>query len=190
MMELIGQMLLCLLLAFLLGLLLGWLLWARSCKKQIEGLEASFRDRLSDCERSLRSARTEISDLKNRREVAAPKEPTAAAAPAPDPAPPKPEPAGVLGLKSGGEDRRDNLKKVEGIGPKIEQLLNADGIFTWAQLAAASTETIQGILDRAGDRYRIHDPATWPDQAKLLSEGRLEELEKFQDLLKGGRPVQ
>jgi hypothetical protein len=37
------------------------------------------------------------------------------------------------------------------------------------------------------DRYKSHDPATWPEQAKLAAEGNWEELKKRQDELKGGR---
>ena len=40
--------------------------------------------------------------------------------------------------------RKDDLKKVEGIGPKIEGLLNAAGIYTWAQLAAADPASPYG----------------------------------------------
>ncbi len=192
MMQLIGQMLLCLLLAFLLGLFLGWLLWARSCRKHVKDLEASYRDRLSTCERSLRSARTEISGLKSRpaaEAAVASQAPMTLKAEAPVAPAAAPVVAAVTAPAAASGSHRDNLKKVEGIGPKIEQLLNDDGIFTWAQLAATTVETIQGILRRAGDRFRMHDPATWPDQAKLLAEGRLEELKKFQDFLKGGRAV-
>lgn len=81
----------------------------------------------------------------------------------------------------------DDLKMIEGIGPKIEQLLKADGIETWAQLAATNVETLHGILARAGEHFRIHDPASWPDQARLAAEGRWKELEEFQDVLLGGR---
>ncbi len=82
---------------------------------------------------------------------------------------------------------KDDLKKVEGIGPKIEGLLNADGIMTFSQLASASTERLQKILDDAGPRYRIADPGTWPEQAALARDGKWDELETLQDNLKGGR---
>lgn len=82
---------------------------------------------------------------------------------------------------------KDDLKKVEGIGPKIEGLLNADGIMTFAQLAKSSVDRIQKILDAAGSRYRIANPETWPDQAALARDGKWDALEKLQDELKGGR---
>ncbi len=82
---------------------------------------------------------------------------------------------------------KDDLKKIEGIGPKIEGLLNAARIHTFAQLAAAPTADVQAVLDRAGPRYRIHDPATWARQAALAAGGRWGELEELQERLEGGR---
>lgn len=81
----------------------------------------------------------------------------------------------------------DDLKKVEGIGPKIESLLNDAGIFTFAELAVADVEKIREILEAAGNRYKVHDPGTWPTQAKLAAEGNWDELQKLQDELKGGK---
>ena len=79
----------------------------------------------------------------------------------------------------------DDLKKVEGIGPKIEELLNNAGISTWRALSESSVETLKGILDEAGPRYRIHDPGTWAEQAKMAHEGKWDELSAWQDDLKG-----
>ncbi|HHB79326.1 MAG TPA: hypothetical protein ENK85_08850 [Saprospiraceae bacterium] len=83
--------------------------------------------------------------------------------------------------------KKDDLKKVEGIGPKIESLLNAEGIFTWAKLAKTSVKKIQSILDAAGPRYRMAKPDTWPQQAALAAKGQWDELEKLQDYLDGGK---
>lgn len=92
-------------------------------------------------------------------------------------------------LPSGMKINQDDLKMVEGVGPKIEGLLNEGGIHTWEDLANAPTEKVQAILDEAGPRYRMHDPATWAKQAKLAHEGQWEELEALQDRLDGGREV-
>jgi predicted flap endonuclease-1-like 5' DNA nuclease len=88
---------------------------------------------------------------------------------------------------TGAHVQRDDLKRIEGIGPKIEKMLNDDQIFTWAELAAAPVDRLKGILRRGGDRYKMHDPKSWPDQAKLAAEGRWKELEELQDILQGGR---
>ena len=82
---------------------------------------------------------------------------------------------------------KDDLKRIEGIGPKIEKMLNDDLIFTWAELAEAPVDRLRGILRKGGNRYKMHDPKSWPDQAKLASEGRWEELQELQDVLQGGR---
>lgn len=90
-------------------------------------------------------------------------------------------------LPNGKKIKVDDLKVVEGIGPKIEGLLNEAGINTWADLAAAATEKVQGVLDAAGPRYRMHNPATWSKQAQLCVDAKWEELVEYQDHLKGGK---
>jgi NADH-quinone oxidoreductase subunit I len=81
----------------------------------------------------------------------------------------------------------DDLTKIEGIGPKIAELLQAAGINTFVDLAAAEVDRIQQILADAGARYKLADPTSWPEQAKLAAEGKWDELEKLQDQLEGGR---
>jgi len=82
---------------------------------------------------------------------------------------------------------KDDLKAIEGIGPKIESLLHAGGIKTWRELANTSVEKIQAILDKAGKRYALADPGTWPKQAELAADGKWAELEEYQDFLQGGK---
>ena len=43
------------------------------------------------------------------------------------------------------------------------------------------------ILDAAGPSFQIHDPGTWPAQARLADQGKWEELKQLQDELKGGK---
>jgi len=81
----------------------------------------------------------------------------------------------------------DDLRKVEGIGPKIAGLLNAAGIITFADLGKAKQTTLKGILADAGKRYQMHDPKTWPKQAKLAAKGNWDALKKLQDELNGGK---
>jgi large subunit ribosomal protein L27 len=91
----------------------------------------------------------------------------AAVAAAPAPAAPKGE--------------KDKLRKIEGIGPKIEGLLHDAGILTFAQLASTEVEKIKEILAAAGKRYQMHDPTSWPLQSGMAAEGKWDELEKWQD---------
>ena len=81
----------------------------------------------------------------------------------------------------------DDLKIVEGIGPKIEGLLKAGGINNWEGLARTEQNQIKAILTAAGERYRLADPSTWPKQAGLAAKGNWEELKAYQDRLKGGK---
>jgi len=81
----------------------------------------------------------------------------------------------------------DNLQVVEGIGPKIEKLLKEGGIRQWSDLAIANQESLKKILEAAGPRYRVHDPKTWPEQAKMAQSGEWQKLLEYQALLGGGR---
>ena len=83
--------------------------------------------------------------------------------------------------------KQDDLKIVEGIGPKIEGLFHNAGIDTWKALSETAASTCQEVLDSGGDRYRIHDPASWPMQAKMAYEGRWKQLVKWQDEHKAGK---
>ncbi|AEI51700.1 hypothetical protein [Runella slithyformis] len=81
----------------------------------------------------------------------------------------------------------DDLKIVEGIGPKIEKLLHKEGILTYAQLAETSSERIKKILSAAGPRFQMHNPGTWPTQSAYARDGRWEELKAWQEELNKGR---
>lgn len=82
---------------------------------------------------------------------------------------------------------QDDLQVVEGIGPKIKELLHAGGVTTWSQLAAASPERLREILHDAGEAFAMHDPSTWPQQAALARDGEWAKLKTWQDELDGGK---
>jgi len=79
----------------------------------------------------------------------------------------------------------NDLTMIEGIGPKIQTVLQAAGIKTFAQLAQMTPEKIKELITEAGIRLGVTD--TWPRQAKLATEGKMEELQALQDDLQGGR---
>jgi large subunit ribosomal protein L21 len=81
----------------------------------------------------------------------------------------------------------DDLKKIEGIGPKIEEILNKNGILTYENLAKAEIESLKAMLSEAGPRYSIHSPETWPTQAGLAATGNWERLAELQKELNGGK---
>ena len=82
--------------------------------------------------------------------------------------------------------KKDDLKKIEGIGPKIEQLFHEAGIYTFEELANSTNKKRLEILGAAGPRFKMHNPKTWAQQAKLAADGKWEELQKLQDELDGG----
>lgn len=81
----------------------------------------------------------------------------------------------------------NDLKIIEGIGPKIEELFKTSGILTWKSLSETSVDRCKEILMKAGERYQIHDPGTWPRQSKLAYEGKWQELKDWQSKLDGGK---
>ena len=80
--------------------------------------------------------------------------------------------------------KADDLKKVEGIGPKIAETLVEAGIATFAELAKTDAAKISEII--AGVRGN-HVTDTWPAQAQLAADGKWDELKKWQDELDGGK---
>ena len=80
----------------------------------------------------------------------------------------------------------DDLKKIEGIGPKISKVLIEAGITTFAQLAASSVEELDKIV-RQDAGVTIAHPDTWPEQSALAAADKWDELEALQGQLKGGR---
>ena len=81
----------------------------------------------------------------------------------------------------------DDFKKIEGIGPKIAELIQNAEIKTFGELAGTSVDKLKEILEAAGSRYKMHDPTTWPKQAEMAAEGKWEELKQWQDELDGGK---
>jgi len=80
-----------------------------------------------------------------------------------------------------------DLEVVEGIGPTIAELLRNRGLGTFGALSRTSPGTLREILDSHGPAYRIADPSTWPEQARLAADGRWDELKSLQDSLNAGR---
>lgn len=93
----------------------------------------------------------------------------------------------AVAKKSTTVSKGDDLRKVEGIGPKIAELFNAAGINTFAELAATSAERLKEILTEGGSAFASHDPGTWPKQAELAAAGKWDELKAWQDELNGGK---
>lgn len=94
------------------------------------------------------------------------------------------------GSSKSSSPKGDNLKKIEGIGPKVSSILNAAGILTFSDLATKSTSDIKDILSKEGSTFAAMDPSTWAEQASLASKGAWDELSSLQDSLNGGKQVE
>ncbi len=201
-----------LLIAFLLGLWLGWILWGRHLTnlraalatkeselkewiKRYTSLEAEYKT----TESNLVEAQKEIDNLKASlrkyseengqiySELIQCKSDNEKLSLQLKSAPSADSSVKMAAAAPVAEKRVDDLKIVEGIGPKIEKLLNDDGIYTWLELSESPVERIQKILDNAGPNYKIHNPATWGKQALLAHNGQWDELKEYQEFLIAGR---
>ncbi len=83
-------------------------------------------------------------------------------------------------------DTADDLKIIEGIGPKMEKALHAAGITTFAMLAGSSETQIRDAVLAAGMRFAPTIP-TWAEQASFAANGDFVGLEAFQKTLVAGR---
>ncbi len=173
--------------------ILGYIIGYRGSRKVAVQLEAELDEldgALIDCRESkaisVPAAPAAVAEVPPVVPVAAPAEPVKFVAPEPIDrvvtAPSAKPPAGV-------PVAADNLKLVEGIGSKIEELLNKEGILTFRHLGDAPHEQLVDILRAAGKRFRMHDPGTWPRQAEMAADGRWDELKAWQDVLSKGRII-
>ncbi|MDN3491403.1 50S ribosomal protein L21 [Winogradskyella bathintestinalis] len=83
--------------------------------------------------------------------------------------------------------KADDLKKIEGVGPKAAEALVEAGLDTFAKVAKAKPEAIEAILAEANSRLAHLVANTWPQQAQLAADGKWDELKELQDNLDGGR---
>lgn len=81
----------------------------------------------------------------------------------------------------------DDLKKIEGIGPKASEALVNAGVDTFAKLAAKTADEIKEILVNESTTLSHLDPTTWAKQSELAAAGKWEELKAWQDQLNGGK---
>ncbi len=196
------------LLAVLLGLVIGWLLRSVAANRQIERARNGNTDAGRDAElERLRNRVANLEPVVNERDRL--RSELADARRAPDPARESATSAFAVTddivaappdvVVSGGVDAApavlgysvelDDLTVVEGIGPKIAELCQGIGITTWAELSVTEVSLLRTMLNDAGQRFKSHDPSTWPRQAGLLAAGAWAEFKTFTDELDGGRVV-
>ena len=81
----------------------------------------------------------------------------------------------------------DDLTKIEGIGKKIALLFKKAGIITYKDLAKSTVKTLKATLEAGGDQFNMHNPGSWPKQAKLAAAAKWDELAKLQEELNAGK---
>jgi len=200
---LLGEIWVLLILAALLGLLAGWLIFGRretvvaaggansdALQAELDQCRAAHvdkDDRIAQLEAQLISA-----------EMGA-EEPTTAPAVAAVPAPePEAEPASTDfdgdGVEEGTDEGvkpetlteardggADDLKRIKGIGPKLEQLCNRLGFYHFDQIAAWTADEVAWVdANLEGFKGRVTRD-NWVEQAKLLAGGGETEFSKRVD---------
>lgn len=158
----------------IISAILGYLLGRMSGKG---GDNEKFEKEINDCNRQKMQLQSEISDLQAKLSAAQSAALRVSAY--------QFDQAAAL-LHFGKKVKENDLKIIEGIGPKIEELFHNAGIKTWEELSKTSVEKCQKILEGGGDRFTLHNPQTWPKQAELAYQGLWEELKEWQDKLDGG----
>ena len=83
-------------------------------------------------------------------------------------------------LTAARDNGADDLKKISGVGPKLEKTLNELGIYHFDQVAAWSAEQIAWVDNRLKFKGRIERDG-WIEQAKILAAGGETEFSKRQD---------
>jgi len=170
------------LLPFILGWLLGSSFGSSSWKSKYEG---SQKD-LDECRRKSKALKSDLDECrasKSRRSSglatsAVASSSVAAAAPLKAVKKEEPKASGRTGAWAKLKD--DNLQFVEGIGPKMNQVLNENGYNSWAKVAKSNRDELKSMLDKYGDKYKIIEPGDWPRQAKFAAEGDWDGLIKYQ----------
>ncbi len=163
--------------AFILGCIFGWLLKKMMGNDDSEQSSSNTTDnaKIKDLEKQLRDCQNENKKLVGAASMATSIKTQSVSAS-----------SGVTTKSTASKSKKDDLTKIEGIGPKIKQLFYDDGITTFEDLANTDLNKMRAILDDAGSRFRMHNPKTWAKQARLAADGEWDKLNKLQDKLKGG----
>ena len=164
-------------LIFFIGLLIGWLVqWVldyffwRQSRQQAAEAQANLEKQLTNSQTDLATAKTDLTTVQEKLADCEAK-------------------ANALSAQVA-TPKADDLDNIEGIGPKIADILNKNGILSYQQLANARVDDLKSILAKAGSRYKLANPETWPEQARLAANRDWDALDTLQKNLSGGRRKQ
>lgn len=65
-------------------------------------------------------------------------------------------------------DKKDDLKAIKGIGPKLEEVLNGIGLTAYEQIKKLTIKDMTKLLSDAGVNTKLYDISGWKKQAKEL----------------------
>lgn len=170
----------------------------RTSEREIAELDARYNaldSRKNDLLAKLKAYHTDLGSLLDSADIPVTLEP-AAPAPVREEAPIEddfssgvslPSAVNDINLESTKEEDKTDLEIIEGIGPKIKEILNDAGIQDFRTLATTPEYRLRDILVAAGPIYATHDPSTWNEQALLAENGQWEKLEELKGQLIAGR---
>ncbi len=168
----------------------------RSKRTELEGDLAITKGRMRELESDMKTLKISADKNKNNKidnsSGIAPL--AAAAAVAPKTPEVKVEKSSIAAAPTGGGKKSiysgiksDNLQIIEGIGPKMESVLKENGVNSHSDLANQTPDSLQAILGKYGDKYKIIDPSTWAKQAGHAASGDYDGMIDLQKKLDGGK---
>lgn len=78
----------------------------------------------------------------------------------------------------------DDLTKIDGIGKKLAQVLNEQGIRSFADLASQKASELKELLIAVNPRYKMYSTTSWSQQARMAAKADWKGLRKLQKQLK------
>ncbi len=173
MLEIASQMILCLLLAALIGAIIGYILGKSTCSGSCEETSGSIHD-----DRQSTTDEHSSKDTHSIVETSAPISADTLTPTAADSEGTIDDTPMLLTAPRGGQ--KDNLTRIKGIGLKIEDSLNAIGIYHFDQIAGWNEENIAWADSNLGFPGRANREQ-WVSQAQALASGEETEFSKRVD---------
>ncbi len=167
-------------LLWLLPAILGWLLGSSFGSSSWKSKYENAQRDLDECRKKSKALKRDLDECRVSKSRASASAASSAVTAAPLTAVKREEPKTSEKTGAWAKLKEDNLQFVEGIGPKMNQVLQDNGYNSWAKVAAASRDELKSMLDKYGDKYKIIEPGDWPRQAKFAAEGDWDGLIKYQ----------
>ena len=77
--------------------------------------------------------------------------------------------------------KKDDLKLIYGIGPKMQSILAKEGVTTYAALSKMAKTKLQKIIDESGFAYKSYKANQWTQQAAYASKGQFTQMNAWVD---------